>query len=385
VWALGLFFFAAAAYQCLALLAACKYVWNRTQAGRKSKAALAMPGVSVLKPLRGLDPNTYEAFRSQVLQDYPQFEILFGVADERDPAVAEVRRLQQEFPDVSIRLLITGPVEAANGKVGVLMHLAEKAQYPIWVVNDSDIKVTPDYLRAVTAPLADPTVGIVTCPYRVHPHNLPAAWEALGIATDFIPSALVAQLLGVREFGFGSTLAFRAADLKQAGGFSAIAGYLADDYQLAKRITSLGKRACLSTYTVETALAGATWSGVWRHQIRWARTIRVSKGRGYAGLFLTHAGIWVLIALAASAPLPAVILLLFRIGSALLTSAGVLRSRLIAKICWLAPLWDLYAFAIWVSSYFGNQVYWRDRVLRVGPDGRIEEVTAQAAHDRLMT
>ncbi len=124
----------------------------------------------------------------------------------------------------------------------------------------------------------------MTCPYRARAHTLAAAWESLGIAVDFMPSALVAPLVGVREFGLGSTLAFRAADLERAGGFAAIAEYLADDYQLAKRITALGKRAVLSTYTVETSLGEATWSGIWQHQLRWARTIRLSKGGGYAGL-----------------------------------------------------------------------------------------------------
>src|SRR5581483_11695103 len=208
----------------------------------RPRLAAFCPGVSVLKPLRGTDPNTYEAFVSQVQQNYPHFRILFGVQDEKDPAVVEVRRLQQQFPDASVRLIIGGE-SAPNGKVGVLMNLARYAGSGILVVNDSDIKVTPDYLTQVIAPLADSSIGIVTCPYRAQARTAAACWEALGIATDFMPSALVAPLVGVREFGLGSTLAFRAADLEQAGGFAVIADFLADDYQLAKRITSLGKRA----------------------------------------------------------------------------------------------------------------------------------------------
>lgn len=362
-------FIPAAAYQCLAIAAAIRQISRRCKLpGSKN----FRPGVSVLKPLRGLDPNTGGAFRSQVCQDYPEFEILFGVAADDDPAVAEVRRVQAEFPQAAVRLFITGPVEAANGKVGVLMHLGREARYPVWVVNDSDIEVTPSYLASVVAPLADSNVGVVTCPYRVHAHNPAALWEALGISTDFIPSALVAPLVGVREFGFGSTLAFRAADLTRAGGFQAIADYLADDYQLAKRITSLGQRACLSTYIVETSLAGASWRGVWEHQLRWARTIRVSKGSGYAGLFITHAGVWIIAAIATSAWVPAAVLGSLRIASAFLCSAFVLRSPRISHLCWLAPAWDLYAFATWFTSYFGRTVRWRGRTMRIGSGGRIE-------------
>ncbi len=324
----------------------------------------------MLKPIRGLDPNTYDAFVSQVEQHYPAFEILFGVSDASDPAVAEVHRLQLEYPQAAIRLVVTRPAAQGNGKVGVLIALALHAQYPIWVVNDSDIRVDPEYLSQVAAPLADRSVGVVTCLYRANPHTIPAAWEALGIATDFMPSTLVAQLLGVREFGLGSTLAFRAADLQDAGGFEALADYLADDYQLAKRITGLRKRALLSTYTVETALGEASWTGVWRHQIRWARTIRTSKGGGYAGLPITHAGLWALIAASCGAWFPAFVLIALRMFSALLAAGLVLQSSLISAF-WLAPLWDLYAFCVWATSYAGRTVRWRDQVLTIDKQGRI--------------
>jgi ceramide glucosyltransferase len=187
-----------------------------------------------------------------------------------------------------------------------------------------------------------------------------------------MPSTLVAQMLGVREFGFGSTLAFRAADLASAGGFAAIADYLADDYQLAKRITALGKRALLSTYTVETSLGEATWRGVWEHQLRWARTIRVSKRAGYAGLPLTQAGVWAALALVLGAWPASVCLVVLRSLSALLTGGFVLRSRLAATLFWLLPVWDLYAFCVWLASYAGRTVRWRDRVLSIGRDGRIQ-------------
>jgi ceramide glucosyltransferase len=190
-----------------------------------------------------------------------------------------------------------------------------------------------------------------------------------------MPSTLVAQLLGVREFGLGSTLAFRAADLERAGGFTSLAEYLADDYQLAKRIAALGLRVVLSTYTVETSLGDATWRGVWLHQLRWARTIRLSKGGVYAGLPITQAGLWAAVALACGAGWPAAILLALRVASAWLSGALVLESSLAARWSWLSPCWDLYSFAVWLASYAGRKVRWRDRVLTIGLDGRIEDAT----------
>jgi ceramide glucosyltransferase len=360
-------FVPAAVYQALAVLSEAAHLMQR----RSPVPAGQTLGVSVLKPLRGLDPNSYPAFVSQIQQDYPEFEVLFGASDADDAAVAQVRKLQQEFPNAPIRIITGGP-KTRNAKVGVLMELSRQARFPIRVVNDSDIKVTPEYLARVTQPLNDSAIGLVTCLYRVEAHNMASSWEALGITTDFMPSALVAQSLGVREFGLGSTLAFRAADFEAVGGFEGIADYIADDYQLAKRITGLGKRALLSTYAVETSLGEATWGGIWQHQLRWARTIRTSKGLGYAGLPITHAGLWALLALALGAWPVAVLLVALRIGSALIAAALVLGSRQAAVKCWLAPLWDLYSFAVWVTSYAGNKVRWRDRVLEIDSQGRIK-------------
>ena len=364
-----LIFVPAAAYQLLAILAALNHLRRRYSS--KQERRTYQPPVSVLKPLRGLDPNSLEAFVSQASQDYPEYEILFGVADMSDPVVPEVRRLQERFPDVCIRL-IAGRKELANGKVGVLANLGCHAKHPIWLVNDSDIKVTPEYLSTVIDPLQDPSVGLVTCLYRARGQARSAVWESLGVATDFMPSTLVAQLIGIREFGLGSTLAFRASDLLQAGGFEAIGDYLADDYQLAKRITGLGKTTLLSTYTVETALGDETWSGSWQHQLRWARTIRACKGGGYAGLPIAQAGIWIVLALVSGAIGTALVLFILRLLSALISSRWVLGSSQATALFWLAPAWDLYSFAVWLASYSGREVRWRDRVLSIDAQGKIQ-------------
>jgi ceramide glucosyltransferase len=201
-------------------------------------------------------------------------------------------------------------------------------------------------------------------------HSPATNWEALGIATDFMPSVFVAQMIGVRDFGLGATLAFRADDWRAAGGFAAIADYLADDYQLAKRIAGSGKRALLSPYVVETSLDEGTWSGVWNHQLRWGRTIRTSKGAGYLGLPITQAGLWLLLAVGAHAWLAALLLFGLRCASAW-QSTTALGNREARRFLWLAPLWDLYAFGVWAASYIGNQVQWRHRTLHIGPGGRL--------------
>jgi ceramide glucosyltransferase len=314
----------------------------------------------------------YAALRSQAEQHYPEFEILFGVSDEHDPAVPVIQQLQRDFPDVFIALHI-GSEPAANAKVGVLAHLAKFARYPVWLVNDSDIRVTPEYLSTVVAPLADAAIGVVTCLYRPVGHSPASDWEAFGIAVDFMPSTLVAQLLGVREFGLGSTLCFRASELQSAGGFAAVADYIADDYQLARRLVQSGRTAWLSQYIVETSLGDASWRGVWRHQLRWARTIRATKPAGFAGLPLTHAGVWAIAAACLHMPMMAASLVGARVAAALV--GGWLVVHVDRNPLWalLAPAWDICAFCVWAASYGSRHVLWRDRSLRIQPDGRIEE------------
>jgi ceramide glucosyltransferase len=355
---------AAAAYQLLALGAAWRHL------ARKERPPSGLPPVSILKPVRGLGPHFYEALRSHVTQDYPEYEILFGVSEPSDLAAEEIRRLMEEFPQRKMRL-VCGSSEAANDKVGVLIGLAKLARYPLLVVNDSDMRVPSDYLRRIVGPLEDPTVGLVTCLYGAVSEHWPGRWEALGIATDFAPSVLVAPLVGVREFGLGSTLLFRAADLRAIGGFEALADYLADDYQLARRITGLGRKVVLSKLAVETCLADRTWGEVWRHQVRWARTIRVSRGGGYAGLPLANASLWALVALLAGAWWAALPLLALRIAAGLTVGAVILGNQDTLRYFFLIPLRDLWGFAVWLCGLAGSTVEWRARRLRLTRDGRI--------------
>lgn len=352
-------------YQALAIAAAIARLFAR---GPNSTSFA--PAVSILKPVRGADPSFYDAIRSNASQDYPDFEMLFGSRDPDDSARPIVHRLASEFPTRRVRWIDAATV-APNGKVGVLMDLAAHAADAILLVSDSDILVPPEYLRRVIAPLADPNVGLVTCAYRARANTWPARFEALGVATDFGPSTMVAPFVGVDEFALGSTLAFRAADLERAGGFSAVADYLADDYQLGRAIHSLGLRCVLSEVVVETHLDATTIGDVWRHQLRWARTIRVSRSGGYIGIPITQAGLWIALAYATGHWIAGSALLAVRLAMAVIAGYGVLRSKDAIALLWLVPIRDIFAGAVWCAGLFGNTVVWGGEELKLDRKGRI--------------
>src|SRR5579863_672174 len=215
-----------------------------------------LPPITILKPLKGTDPEMYESFRSHCLQDYPQYEIIFGVSDPADPAIEGVTKLQREFPDRRIQLVVSPKILGANVKVSNLAQMLPEARHDYLIVNDSDIRVEADYLRQVTAPLVDPKVGMVTCLYRgVAGATLGSHLEAVGISTDFCPSVLAArQLEGGIRFGLGSTLAFRRGELDKIGGFLSFVDYLADDYEIGKRIAAQGFAVEICDVVVETLL-----------------------------------------------------------------------------------------------------------------------------------
>lgn len=366
---------AAFAYQAMALVAALRHLWRRE---RPSGFA---PPVSILKPVHGLDPHFYDCIRSHAVQDYPDFEILFGVSDPADPAIPEIQRLAAEFPERRIRLLFISS-QALNGKVGLLADLASAARHAVLLVNDSDIRVPADYLRRVVAPLEDPQVGVVTCLYRAQAQGWPGRLETVGIATDFTPGVLVAPLVGVSEFALGATLVFRAADLERAGGFAAIANYLADDYQLSRRIRDLGRKVVLSKLVVETWLGDRTWVEVWRHQLRWARTIRFSRGGGYKGLIVTQATLWSLALAASGSWWPAAALFAMRVASGLAVAVA-LEDRRTLRDFFLVPLRDLWSTALWIAGLFGAEVEWRGLRLRLDREGRIVRVQEPGAVTRV--
>jgi ceramide glucosyltransferase len=354
---------AAALYQLLAVVAV---LFHRPQPPIPNPK---LP-VSILKPVYGKDAGFYHAIRTHALQQYAQFEILFGIRRADDPAREEVERLMREFPALPIRLILCS-TSAPNLKVGSLVDLAREARHPILIVNDSDISVPPGYIENVTAPLSDPGVGLVTCLYRAEAHDWPSRLEALAIATDFAPSTLVARLCGVSDFGLGSTLAFRRRDLERIGGFQAIADYIADDYQLGHQLHALGLRNIISEVVVSTRLSSGSWLGAWHHQVRWARTIRLSGGAGYAGLPITYATLWAALAALFGLWWVALPLLAIRFTMAIVCGWFLLGSAGVWKYCYALPLRDLCGVVVWAAGLFGRTVVWRDRRLGLDPQGRI--------------
>jgi ceramide glucosyltransferase len=240
--------------------------------------------VSILKPLKGSDPEMLENFRSHCRQDYSDYEIVFGVSDSKDPAIAAVEQLRLEFPSRTIKLVVSQRSLGTNAKVSNLAQMVPAGSYEYLVVNDSDIRVDPNYLLRVISPLARPRTGLVTCLYRGVPAATFGSWlEAVGIV-DFASGVLAArQVDGGIQFGLGSTLAFRRQDLQSIGGFEVLADFLADDYQLGHRLTSHGAHGELAHSVVETVLPAYSLGAYLSHQLRWARTIRDSRRWGYAG------------------------------------------------------------------------------------------------------
>lgn len=346
----------AAAYQLFAIVAIVVF-----KMGRRKTDGQPAP-VSILKPVHGIDPAMREAIKSHAVLD-GDYEFLCGVRNG-DPAAG----LLAEFPKAQVVPVHT---RAPNPKVGVLVDLFRAARNPVLIVNDADIRVERDYIARVTAPLADPAAGLVTCLYRPEGSTFPARFEGLGIATDFAPSTLVARLVGVDEFAMGSTMAFRRETLTRIGGFMVIAEYLADDYQLGRRIHSLGYKCILSDVIVTTHLGG-TWRDVWRHQVRWSRTIRVSNFGGYLGLPVTFATVWALAAAAVGHYEIAAFTLAARLLMATLAGGWVLGSRDTLRLWFLIPIRDLFGAAVWLAALFGNSVIWRDRRFWLDRQGRIQ-------------
>jgi ceramide glucosyltransferase len=338
------------------------------------------PPVSILKPLKGIDPEMWESFCSHCEQQYPHYQLIFGVSDPKDPAIEIVRKLQAKYPNLPIELMVCERALGTNIKVSNLAQMLPAARHEVVVVNDSDIRVPPDYLRKVIAPLANSSVGLVTCLYRaVAGPTLGSRLEALSIGTEFVPGVLSARLLekGL-HFGLGSTLAFRRADLQSIGGFEALLDYLADDYELGRRISSMGKTIELSSAVVLTFLPAYTIRQFFRHQLRWSRTIRDARRSGYLGLLFTFGLPWALATLLAAGGAVwawglLALTLAARLVVALVTALVVLEDRhALRNFLWL-PVRDLIAPFLWAAGLIGNRIEWRGDVFDL-KDGRLTRI-----------
>jgi ceramide glucosyltransferase len=363
-------------YQCFMLLAALRYF---RRAARWNALPDYLPPVTLLKPLKGATPELLANLESFCRQNYPAYQIVFGVDSPDDPAIAAVRRLQRAFPERDL-VLSVGSRDAVNGKVGTLMQMVEHALHPVLVLSDADIRVTPDYLRTVVRPLQRPEVGISTCFYRGRGRfGLPTLFESLFITTDFVPMAFVGHWIGIRA-AYGATIAMRRDALDAAGGFGTAADQLADDYVLGQRVIAAGYELAVLPYVVDTVLEVETIGEVWRHQMRWARTYRACQATGWLMASLVQMTTWAcLLWLATGGAAPAPQLLLAALGTRLTALAVIvylLRDREAALSLWLLPVKDVIMSAIWLVSWLGREVEWSGQRFRVEASGRLVRLPA---------
>jgi ceramide glucosyltransferase len=355
------------------------------------------PPVSVLKPVRGVDFGSRDNFASFCRQDYPEYEILFAVNEESDAAVPLVRQLIAEFPERPIRLLIGAVQIGANRKVNKLVRLVREASHDVLVLTDGDVRVGPNFLREVVAPLAKPSIGAVTCFYRgIAQRNFWAELEALGTATDFAPSVLIANWLEGVRFGLGAAIATSKPWIERIGGLEPIASMHSDDYELGYRIAKAGGTVQLSREAVETMYPAESFAGFWHHQIRWARTVRLSRPGSCVGLIFTHGLPWAVAAAVlgrstaiAAAYLGAYVLLRLAMG----WTVGVwgIGDQVARRKLWLVPLRDAVHFMVWVASFGSNRIHWGGRLFAMeggrmvaleGPAARAAAADSRSAPER---
>ena len=364
---------AGSAIGCVYLWYACNVVAKFAQ--QHAPRAAVQPAVSIMKPLRGEDPALAENLRSFLRQEYPTFQLVCGVAEAGDPAAVVVRQLIGEFPQADIALVVDATQHGTNLKVANLRNMLPAAKHDLLVLADSDMRVGAEYLAAVTAPLvANSAVGLVTCLYRaLSAGGLWSDLASLHINHGFLPQAVVGEALGQGAGCFGATMAFDRATLAAAGGFEALADKLADDHALGQAVRRLGKRVALSPYLVDDILAEASFLGLFRHELRWARTIRLVAAPGFAGSVVTYPVPLALLALClAAAPWAAAVMLVLALVIRGICGRRIDRAlRLKAAPFWLFPVRDLLSFGVFIASFLGRSVAWRDRRFRIGPEGQL--------------
>jgi ceramide glucosyltransferase len=348
------------AYYAAATIAA----WRFFRSERSRPLPAHTPAVSVLKAIHGVDFASYENYASFCRQDYPEYEILFGVNDASDPALGVIERVIADHPGSKIRLIVGAKQLGANRKVNMLARLAQEARYEVLSLTDGDVRVGPEYLREVAAPFAEKTTGAVTCFYcGIAEKNLGAQLEAIGASSDLFAGVLVANWMEGITFALGASITTTKEWVAKIGGFEAIAGMLADDYELGNRIAKNGGRVRLSREAVWTMYPAQTARSFWEHQVRWARTVRLCRPASYVGLLFTHGLPWAILA-AALAPAKWIggaylgAYLVLRMSVAWTVGVWGVRDEVLRERLWLLPLRDAIHFVIWLASFASNRVVW---------------------------
>jgi ceramide glucosyltransferase len=350
-------------YYLIAIYSAWRFFAQRVPSD--SHASGFTPPVSILKPIRGLDPDAHENFSSFCRQDYPEYEILFCVDGEDDPVLPVIERLRREFPERRIEVLFGSGRIATNDKVAKLARLVGEARHEFVVISDSDVRVRPDYLRSVVAPLADPTVGAVTCPYlSIEKRTLADRLQAIGMHSDFYAGIFTARELDGVKFALGPTIATTRSHLAGFGGYQAIENQPADDLLVGRLIADQGYRVELLPYAVETVADYRGLSDLVHKRLRWIVVMRHMRPWGHLGLLCTQGLVWSLAA-AAAHPAPAAAIgylgAYFALRCAITWTIGVrgFGQNALSRDLWLIPVWDAVAFLIWLASFARRSVRWR--------------------------
>jgi len=336
------------------------------------------PSVTVLKPLKGLDPELYDNLSTFCRQRYPHFQIILGVADRNDPAVAIVQKLQREHPALDIELIVDGRLYGTNDKVSNVINMYRRAKHDVLVLSDGDIRVPLDYLQRVVAPLRDARIGLVTCMYRAvaAQRDLPTLLWCSAINTTLTPQILGARKVEKPTYAFGATLALRRSTLEAIHGFEEIANMLADDYQLGNRIAAQGLQLWLSECVVDTVLAVGTWRSLVHHLLRRARTNRSHRPIGYFFTVLTQGLLWAVVnAVCGAFGVVALSASLLTIGIRLATVAVVsryLKDTLGVAGIALVLVGDMLAVLVWIGGFLGNSVWWSGRRFRILKSGEMQ-------------
>jgi ceramide glucosyltransferase len=366
--------FAFAAFAMVHSIVACVAMRMRIRSPRCTTNGL-LP-VTILKPLCGVEPETYECLRSFCDQAYPEFQVVFGVCDSNDPVLAVVHRLQREFPQRHLAVAIDRRQHGSNRKVSNLINMMPLARHEFLLLSDSDVRVERDYLAKVAAPLHDGGVGVVTCAYRGRPRQ--GLWSLLGslfVNEWFMPSVRVAALAGSRSFAFGATIAIRREVLASIGGFASIANQLADDYRLGELTRRRGLRTVLSDVVVDVCVAEPSFGDLVRHELRWLRTIRALRPMGYGFTFITFGvPVAALGALLAGGAAPVLGMLAITVLARVVLHLSTREPGSSARQLVVLPLRDALNLALWVWSFVTRRVHWREVRYFVTRDGSAQPV-----------
>jgi ceramide glucosyltransferase len=333
------------------------------------------PPISVLKPLCGHDDGLEENLRSFMVQDYPEYEVLFGVHRRDDPAVAVAEKIIAEFSGrIPARIIVTGESPIPNAKAFSLNRMVREAHYDVLVMSDSDVRVTPSLLSHLAQELQDDHVGLISCPYRAVPgKSLWSRLEAIGMNTELLGGVMVARMLEGMRFALGCTVAVRRSVLEDMGGFGYLQEFLAEDFVIGQRAAELGHGVLFSSYVIEHRIGSQSMMPNLGHRMRWARSTRRSRPLGYWGQIFTYPlPLALLFCAAYPTAWPVLFLTLILRGiAALATARDIVRDPITQKQWWLLAVQDLIGFFIWISGFVGDKIVWRDRKCTVLRDGRL--------------